>query len=627
MYKLTDKGAQRTACLVIGLLSAILVAGLQAAGGLQGLELRLFDRLLISGATTQSDQRIVIIGETEEDIRRYGHPLSDQVLADSLTALEKAGTRVIGVDKYRDRPVPPGSDQLQQLLQQYGNIIWIFFAGNSHQERVAPPASLIGNPERIGFNDVVEDADGLMRRGLLFMDVDQQNYYSFPLLLALHYLAGEQITAESDAAGFLSLNGISLPPIASHFGAYHAIDAGGYQIMLSYPHLPQAVQFYPISQLLDGRIDRDALRDKLVLLGGTAPSLNDYRFLSSGIRCFGVEQHASFVGQLLDAALDKHPPLRAASDSSEYLWLGFWSLLGACSGYLGKRLQQRALLIVVEAGILFAIGWQLLNQGWWLPLVAPLVGWLTALGLSILYHSNLEQAERRQLMQLFASHVSPEVANKIWESREQFFAEGGVRPDTLTATVLFTDLSNFTTLAESMEPLALMNWLNEYMEEMSRIVINHGGVINKYIGDAIMAVFGVPVKRETETEIAADALGAVECALDFNARLRELNQTWQRKDLPTITMRTGIYTGSLVAGSFGSSLRMEYTVIGDTVNTAARLESFDKSVATPDLANPCRILIGEGTRHYVGSRHPTELVGECSLKGKNQKIKIYRLLY
>jgi adenylate cyclase len=229
-------------------------------------------------------------------------------------------------------------------------------------------------------------------------------------------------------------------------------------------------------------------------------------------------------------------------------------------------------------------------------------------------------------MQLFASHVSKEVANRLWKDREQFFNEGGVRPVTLTATVMFTDLSNFTSVAENMEPIVLMKWLNQYMEVMSACIIEHGGVINKYIGDAIMAVFGVPIKSETDAAIAEDAQRAVHCAMQFAERLRTLNQHWQQQGLPNITMRTGVYTGSLVAGSFGGSLRMEFTVIGDTVNIASRLESFDKSIAQPTLEQPCRVLIGETTQNYICELYATQIVGEVQLKGKNKFLKIFQVL-
>lgn len=613
-------------CLLLALLATVTMFALGWLGFLQELELRTFDQMLLQRTSQPIDPRIVVIGETEADIRRFGHPLSDQVLANAIDALEKAEARVIGIDKYRDVAVPPGSEQLTKALQDNGNIVWIFFGGNTPQEYISAPQQLTNNPERIGFNDVVEDPDGVARRGLLFLEIDGTSYYAFPLLLSLHYLAAENIAASSDAAGFLSLNGISLPNLSSHFGAYNTIDSGGYQISLDYPGIPQSFSSYTLSELLDGTIDKSSLRDKIVLIGGTAPSLHDYRLLPNEQRRFGVEHHAYFVSQLLNTALHARQPLRDWSQQQEAIWLFSWCLIGAFSGWKRGSLVRLTLIIAAECGLLIFITNRLFDQGYWLPLVGPLFGWLGAIGSSILFFSSQERAERRQLMQLFAKHVSPQVANRLWQSREQFFSEGGVRPDTLIATVLFTDLANFTTIAESMEPLALMKWLNRYMEEMSKIVIEHGGMINKYIGDAIMAVFGAPVKSESEAAIADDAQRAVECALRFNQRLLELNREWKEQGLPTLMMRVGIHTGTVVAGSFGGSLRMEYTVIGDTVNTASRLESFDKTIAPPTAAQPCRILIGETTQHHLVDRHPSQPVGECQLKGKNKRLTIYQVI-
>lgn len=613
-------------CLLLGLGAALLMIGLQFLGVIQNIELRAFDQLLLKRPEMSIDNRIVIIGETEPDIRRYGHPLSDKVLAEALEKLEQSGVRVIGVDKYRDVSVQPGTEDFNQVLKKYTNIVWIFFSGNSKQDFIPSPQVLENNPERVGFNDVIEDADGVSRRGLLFLDVDGNNYYAFPLLLSLHYLAGEHISAASDEQGNLSLNGISLPKLNAQFGSYSDLDAGGYQIMLNYPGLPQSFRSYTLSDLLDNKIPPENLKDKMVLIGGTAPSLSDYRLLPNQMKQFGVEHHAYFVSQLLNTAIEKKSPLQSWTNIAEYGWLLAWSLIGAFTGLRKGGLWRLFLFIVVEFMILLGSNIVLLNEGWWIPLMAPMLNWIGTLTLSILYFSSQERAERRQLEQLFASHVSPEIATRLWESREQFFSEGGVRPDTLVATVLFTDIVSFTTIAETMEPLILMKWLNEYMGEMSQLVTNNQGMVNKYIGDAIMAIFGVPVKRETDLEIAHDAQHAVACALAFNRRLLELNQEWQKRGLPRIYMRVGIHTGSLVAGSFGGVVRMEYTAIGDTVNTASRLESFDKLVAPPNDTNPCRILISDETYRHVFHLYEGCVVGEYQLKGKNEYSKIYQIM-
>jgi adenylate cyclase len=219
------------------------------------------------------------------------------------------------------------------------------------------------------------------------------------------------------------------------------------------------------------------------------------------------------------------------------------------------------------------------------------------------------------------------VAEIIWQQRAQLLDGGRLRSENLTATVLFTDLMGFTTVAETRDPQAVMDWLNAYMEAMAQQVIDHGGVIDKYIGDSIMALFGVPLARKTEAEISQDAVNAVNCALAMERTLKQLNSRWREQQLPTIGMRIGIFTGPLVAGSLGSVHRLEYTVIGDTVNIASRLEGFDKDLFAPDgTGSLCRIIIGEATLHRLGHQFETQRIGEASLKGKNQKITVYSVL-
>ncbi len=614
------------ALFFVCLFSFLICIFMKSEGYLQELELRTFDKLLSNRPVSEIGSRIVVIGEMESDIARYGHPLSDQIFTDVIQKLENQKVRVIGVDKYRDKPVAPGTKALKKILNQYENIVWIFFTGNNKQDKISAPAALNNNPERLGFNDMIEDSDGVMRRGLLFLDVDTTTYYAFPLLVSLHYLAAENIAAQNDQQGNLNLNGISLPKLSANFGGYKSVDTNAYQIMLDYPGLPNSFPFFSLSDLLDNKIPNEALRDKVVLIGGTASSLGDYKILPGGIRRFGVENHAFIISQLLKSALEQKKPFQSFSDLEQSLWLFLWCFIGAITGGLRNRLWQTFLFVIIEIGILLASSQLLLNASWWLTLICPLMGFFSAFVLNLALTFARERNERGQLMQMFSKHVSPEVANQLWEHREQFFSEGGVRPDSLTATVLFTDIVGFTLVSEDMKPIVLMNWLNIYMEEMTRIVMNHHGVVNKYIGDAIMAIFGVPVKRETPEDIARDANLAVQCALEFNNRLRELNIEWAKKGLPTVMMRTGIYTGDLVAGSFGGLLRMEYTVIGDTVNIASRLESFNKETEKPTFENPCRILIGQSTRDYIEENYQTKWVGEFQLKGKNKSLNLYKVI-
>ena len=172
-----------------------------------------------------------------------------------------------------------------------------------------------------------------------------------------------------------------------------------------------------------------------------------------------------------------------------------------------------------------------------------------------------------------------------------------------------------------------MEWLNEYMDAMAQEVSRHGGVIRQYAGDSIVVIFGVPVARESHEETCQDAVNAVECALAMEGALLELNRRWRAQNKPVTGMRVGILTGPVVAGTLGSADRSEYVTVGDTMNTASRLESFDKELFPPDPdTKPCRILIGESTLDYLGGHFETEWVGNVSLKDKEQAVGIFRVL-
>jgi len=230
-------------------------------------------------------------------------------------------------------------------------------------------------------------------------------------------------------------------------------------------------------------------------------------------------------------------------------------------------------------------------------------------------------------MQIFSRHVSKEVAESIWRQRDKFLDGGRPRAQKLVVTTLFSDLKGFTPVAEGMDPLALVEWLNMYMETMAGLVAQHGGVVDDYFGDGIKANFGVPFPRLSEDEIKQDAINAVDCALAMEAEMARINAQWRDQGLPTVGLRVGILTGPSVAGALGSAQRLKYTTIGNTVNAASRLESFDK--ASFDLhssGSPCRILIGNGTWRYVDDRFETEGIGRVKLKGLDQEIMVYRVV-
>jgi len=617
------------AWLVCSHLVFFAVLALHGQGNLQSAELFVYDQQRWFQLQEHTKpQRVVVIGIREQDLHSHGWPLTDLFfvrLLEKLIAFEPA---VIGVDFYRDIPIAPGTSRLNQLLETQANIIWIYLFQKENLSKGILPPAVLARSEQVGFNDIIPDPGGIVRRGLLFLDNDQDVGTSLSLQLAMEFLKPGGIVIEPGQFNpeHIKLGATTIPPFESNDGGYVNADAGGYQFLLDYK-IAQPYTTLTLDDIISGRTSPDFLRGKIVLVGSLAESSNDLFHTplsrsgdADGQPIHGVQLHATIVDQLLRLALGETVLVRTTADIKETLWIWCWCLLGGLIALKSRGLLSFSLMIACGGAALLTMYYLAMVNGWWIPFVPPAVGGAASGTLLIAYLVGLEKSERNLLMQLFSRHVSGDIAQEIWQRRDEFLDEGRLRPTRLTATVLFTDLKGFTTISEKMEPQLLLDWLNNYMESMATEQMRFGGVIDKYIGDAVMAVFGVPFSGTLQQDIEKNARSAVECALAMGAALDKLNIDWQEKNLPVIGMRVGISTGPLVAGSLGSAQRMDYTVIGDTVNTAARLESFDKNLAAEI---PCRILISETTLKLLHGRFLTEPVGEVSLKGKEEKITIY----
>jgi adenylate cyclase len=489
--------------------------------------------------------------------------------------------------------------------------------------------------DQVGFNDILVDPGGTVRRALLFLDDGTVSLPSFPLQLALRYLQPKGVMAQADPAdpSLFRLGHTTIRPLDSSEGGYVRADARGYQFMLDYSGSRGAFETVTFTAVLDGTVDPALMRDRVALIGVVAESIRDefYTPLSRGLQAdqhvAGMAVHAQIVSQLMQIGLDGVAPMGSLPDWQEAAWILLWSGLG---GLVGFAIRSPWKLSLTAAGCLIALGGldlALFVGRWWLPLVPSGLAWVGSAALVTGYVSYREMLDRSNLMRLFSRHVSKEVAETIWQERDQFLDGGRPRSQRLIATMLFTDIAGYTPVAERLSPEELMEWLNTFMDGMSRQVTAHRGVVRQYAGDAIVVAFGVPAPRRTEEEIAQDAINAVDCALAMGETLRELNARWRAQGLPTSGMRIGIFTGPVVGGTLGSAERSEYLVVGDAVNTAARLESLDKDLFAPDPnEQPSRILIGDTTLAHLGNRFRTEYMANLSLKGKQQKVDVYRVI-
>jgi adenylate cyclase len=577
---------------------------------------------------------MVLVAASEEDIRAHGGwPLSDEVLARVLETLGSLGARVVGLDIYRDLPVPPGNARLEAVLRNDRRIIGIMQFRDAALSGVPPPPSL-RDTDRVGFSDILVDPGGTVRRGLLYMDDGRTTATSFGLRVALGFLEAEGVTPQPDPRepSHLRLGRTTIPPFEANDGPYVGADAGGYQFLLDFGAGRNAFATVPLGDVLSGALAPDTVRDKVVLVGVAAASVHDHfdtpisRGREGQQEVAGLVIHAHVVSQVLRMALDGVSPLATAGSVAQAAWVALWGGLGGLVGLRIRTPWGLSAIGLVGLVVLAAVDFVLFLLGWWIPLVPPAITWVGSAALVTAVMAYREAEEQTALMRLFSVHVSKEVAGELWERRYEFLDGQRPRPQRFVATALFADLAGFTRLAEAMSPEVVMDWLNEFMAAMAHEVSTHGGFVRQYAGDSIVAFFGVPVPRTTDAEIAADAVNAVSCALDMEATLRGLNARWRAEGRPPTAMRVGIYTGPVVAGSLGSTERIEYVVVGDAVNPASRLEAFDKSLFAPDAAgSPCRILIGEPTLGCLGDRFLTERIGEVAVKGRAARVGIYRV--
>ncbi|MDX2215962.1 MAG: adenylate/guanylate cyclase domain-containing protein [Oculatellaceae cyanobacterium bins.114] len=616
------------AVFAFGLTITSVVIAVEQIGWLEPLELRAYDRLVRLRPDEGADPRLLIVAITEEDLQSLGRATpSDQDLATALGNLQQHHPQVIGLDLHRDLPQPPGHELLRARLQD-SNIVVITKLSDGGDRSVPPPPDI--PYDRIGFNDLPIDPDGIIRRNLMFASMDNELYFSFSLRLATQYLRASGIKPQPSLVNpdYMQLGHAVFVPLEIDSGGYQHNDDRGYQVLLNYRSSQNIARQITLTQVLHNDFDPSWVRDKIILIGTTAVSGKDLfytPFSASAERnhqMAGVAIHAQNVSQILSASMDQRPLMWFWAEWAESLWIVSWAIAGSALVWhvrhpinLGFGILRLSLLL---SGTCFAI---LMCQGW-VPLVAPMVGMLASAGTMLTYRAQQSQRQQQMVMTLLGQNTSPEIANALWAARDRLLQSGKLPGQKLVATMLFTDIKDFSTVSEQMSPEALLDWLNEYLEAMTQEIQRQHGIVNKFTGDGLLAVFGVPIPRVNDAEIAQDAYQAVACALAMGDRLHQLNQAWQQRGLKPVQMRVGIFTGEIVVGSLGGKDRMEYGVIGDSVNTASRLESCAKDRQT----DVCRVLIAQETLDYLQNAFQVESWGPMALKGKQQLVNVYRVI-
>ncbi len=374
--------------LLSSLVTSLWVTAIKELGVFEPGELFVFDYLVRLQPDQDFNPRLTIIGITEGDLHQYGWPLSDQVLAELLATVQAHQPRVVGLDLYRNTARPPGTTALVEQLAAK-NLIAIENVGYTPTGSEVPPPPSVER-ERVGFNDFPTDADGVIRRNLLFVRGQPYSYYSFGLRVVLADSLDSPLPLRAEEH-HLYIGNIPIPVLTQSDGGYQAVDSRGYQILLRYPSRHWPGRQLSMRQVLSHQFEPSWLKDQVVLIGTTAPSLKD-RFYTpfsfSQDEAFtmpGVMIHAQMISQLLDL-LEGRPALyRFLSPWAEGLWLGVWCLV---AGGLAWLVRWPSLLL--GATLLFGLGvgsagWVAVHHLVWLPVVEPITGGVATTAAVIAY--------------------------------------------------------------------------------------------------------------------------------------------------------------------------------------------------------------------------------------------------
>lgn len=344
---------------------------LRALALLQPLEWAALDQFFRLRPQEAAEQRITLVTIDEASLRTIGKwPFPDAVFAEVLQKINVHQPRAIGLDIYRDLPVAPGYAQLLQAYKSIPNLIGIEKLADANSHYVSPPPV---SPQQIGFNNVIVDSDGKVRRSLLYWNNAQHTHESFALKLATIYLAAAGITPQpaKNHPEYLQLGHAVFRSFQPNDGGYVQADAGGYQILANFRR-PGGFAQVSIVDVLEDRVPENLLKSRIVLIGSTAPSLKDF-FATPYNDIAGVELHANFISQILSTALSKRPLIHVCSELCEALWILAWAIVGAHISWYVRSPKWSVLSILVACGILTSSAYVAFLSGWWFPVVPALL--------------------------------------------------------------------------------------------------------------------------------------------------------------------------------------------------------------------------------------------------------------
>lgn len=662
MKRVLSRLAQAGLSALLVLLIAAHVAGLLHIAPMQRAEAWLYDAWLIRTAPAGVDDRVAILDIDEASLKSLGRwPWSRDTMSALVEQLfDHYGVAAVGFDvvfaepdtssglgtlkqlAYRDlagsrdfraalEKLAPHLDydaRFAQVLAERPLSLGYYFIPQGYgdtQTGLLPPPSLPaaafgplkpGTPAPTGYGaNLAAFQQAAQGAGFFNMRADEDGTARQMNLVsrygAGYYLALSASTLRVAFGGDPALAGVDRQSVLGRQYLSPWLEVGGIRIPLSADgtvHVPYRAgapfPYLSAADVLAGKAPLEQLENRIVLLGSTAPGLSDLRVTPFSNAFPGVEIHAHLIAGILDGTIRATPPWADDARLAAVLLLG--ALLTAVLLRFGPTIGLAASMVMLAVLLAaYDVAW---SRFMVVPMAAPMLTVLGLYALNTAYGFFAATRSKRQITKLFGQYVPPELAAEMSRNPAHYTMEGQSRD----MSVLFSDIRGFTDFSEKLPPVELAEVLNAYLSIMTRIVQQHRGTIDKYIGDAIMAFWNAPV------DLADHATRAVQTALDMQAALAKLNQEFAARGWPDVKIGVGVNTGRMSVGNMGSEFRMAYTVMGDAVNLGSRLEGITKQYGVGILVTQTTV--------EADPLHAFMKVDDVRVKGKETPVAIHEPL-
>lgn len=556
------------------------------AGFLTALDNSWSDFKFILRGSLDADSDIVIVAIDENAIKQLGRwPWPRRVHARLIDRITRGGAKAIIFDVLftePDRADPASDAQLLAAARRSRRTIlggMFQFKGASPDVYLVPPGENIHSP-RVGFVNIFPELDGKCRKVPVLIEYKGLLLPSLAMRgLELYY--GKRIDA------ILQERRVDL-------------DDNG-EMIVNYRGGFERFEYLSYADVISGKIPRSRFKDKVVLVGGTAAALFDFKATPYSPVFPGVEIHANAISNVINGNFFRPVSWVWALLASALVCVAGGYFMATLSAWKGSVIASSALFGYLGVSYAMFLGNRYFNY------TAPAVAGLFCYVGILLYRFFTEEKEKKYIKKTFSHYLSPHVMDDILNNPASLKLGGQKQ----TLSVLFSDIRGFTTMSEQLKAEEIVALLNEYLTEMVKVVFKHDGTLDKFMGDAVMAFWGAPIPQNDH------AVKAVSCARDMIIELRKLQAKWLAEGkTATINIGIGVNTGEMVVGNMGSYERMDYTVIGDNVNLGARLEGLNKDYGT-------QIIISEFTYAIVKDTFKTNYLAEVKVKGKAKTVKIY----